>query len=522
MSTAPSPTTTSHRALIFDLLVIVAISGVAQTTHFSFQQGRAVISGDSVQYIASAQALLDGDQTPHFEMRKPGYILFLAGVALLSGNMGWAAITCNHVLLALIPVAAYGFGLHLRGRSLAWLAAALVIARLQGVHYADRMMSEALYTCVLSFGLLALVTGLSRYDVYRWMTIAGILLGLAWFTRSAATPLIGAALLTIVIVMRADMRRAIAAGVALVIPIAGFALLECSLNRAYGHQFRPSNGTAGATILLRARNFEGLDWPQTEEAKRVISLVPQRSADSVYVANLLDAWVARYHAIYLMDMDEWEYDSLMRRVGVEILVRNFGDYAASSARMTLHHLLRQPDGQSLSPIAPDRLAEPLIHPAAMDTEEAKTYWFAYWGLPHLPLEESIARVEGMKIAAARKAPFGASAIWKALRYWKTKAPAAHVVKGMDYVATLWPGFALLGSYWLGLNRKTCLFLALAYILDAVFIGFLTPTTARIQFTWLMTDTTLAGALVVGGLALLAQARRWLPTSHRDASQVPVT
>jgi len=331
----------------------------------------------------------------------------------------------------------------------------------------------------------------------RWLIGAGVCMGLAWFTRSAATPIVLACVLVIVVLQRNSLRRAATACTCLLLPIIALVIVECGLNFAYAGQFRPSNGTAGATILLRARNFEGFDWPDTPEAQRVIDLLPQRNPKDAYVANLLDSWVARYHAVHDRGVDEWQYDGLMRTAGLQMLRDNWTSYVGSSAHMAIQHLLRRTDGQALSPIANDRLAPPLIHPAAIDDPEATTYWFAYWGLPHLPLDDSIALVDGMKSAARQRAPFGDGAALKALRYWKTKPIVADTLNSLTWLSELWPGFALIGFVLLGLHKRTCVFLATAYVVDALFIGFLTPTTARIQFTWIVTDTVLVAGLVVG-------------------------
>ena len=498
-----SSSETSAKKIAFDLLLVVAVSFVAQATHFSYQQGRAVISGDSAQYVASAEAVLDADKTPHFEMRKPGYILFLAGVAYVFGNMGWAAVAGNHVLLGLLPVIAYGFGFYLRGRATGWVAAILVLARLQSEYRADRIMSEALYVVLLSAAIFLFVIALSSRRVSRWMIGAGLGMGLAWFTRSAATPILLACMVLIFVRHRSSLRKAVLVSCCFLIPVLAFVVMECSLNRVFAGQFRPSNGTAGATVLLRARNFQGFEWPHTPEAKRVIGFLRQRDPDDAYIANLLDAWVARYHAVHDLEMNEWEYDGLMRTVGLDMLRDNLGTYTKSSLHMALHHLLRKPDGQALSLVPQQRLADPLIHPSAIHDPEAIKYWYAYWGLPHLSTKDSVALVDRMKIAAARKAPFGDGDAWKALRYWKTKPLVAGALIGLTWISGLWPGFALVGFSFFGLRGRTCAFLALAYVVDALFIGFLTPTTARIQFGWIVMDAVMAGAFAVGVVGLLA-------------------
>lgn len=511
--------------VVIDVMVILFISFVAQATHYSYKQGRALICADSAQYVASAEALLASDKTPHFEMRKPGYVFFLAGVFLALGNMGWAAVIGHHVLLGLLPLAAYGWGLHLRSRLVGWLAAMLTVARLQEVVWGDRMLSEPLFAVLFSFGLLLFVVALSRDGAHRWMLSAGILLGLAWLTRGSASPTIAVAVVAILIITRRAWRRALASIALFATPILCCVILECALNLAYSGQFRPSNGTVGPLVLLRARHFEGLDLPETEDAARVFALLPRRDRDSAYIASHLDVWVARYHAIHDLGMAEWEFGRLMGRVGRDALAEHFGAYLTSSLRLALCHLLRNPDGQGLSRVSEDRRTGPLLHTGTpVDPPQADwdTTWFAYYGLPHLSPDESVALVDRMKTAAAQRAPAGGANVWKALRYWKAKPIAQRSLAGLVWLGSIWPGFALLGFPLLGLKRRTCLFLATAYLVDALFIGFLTTTSMRLQFIWIVTDTALAAGLVVGLLDIarirLSAIRRPLKSGRFAAAR----
>lgn len=492
---------TAGRALrsqvTIDVLLILLISFVAQATHFSYSQGRAVICADSAQYLASAEALTDPYKTPHFEMREPGYILFLAGTFLLFGNMGWAAVTANHVLLGLLPLAAYGLGRHLRSRRTGWIAAILTVARLQEVVWGDWLISESLLVFLFSFGTLFFVIGLSRNCMARWLLPAGCLLGLAWLTRGMVLSTIAIALLAIVLAMRHRWRRALASCAWFATPVACCVLLEFGLNLASTGMFRLSTGAVGALTLARARHFEGFALPDTPDAAKASSFLFERDRDEAYLSSHLDIWVARYRALRDLGMGEWEYDELMGRVGRDALADNFKPYLWSSLKLASYHLFRQPDGQDLSPVLEHRRADPLIHVAAPSGESWGARWFAYWGLPHQTLRDSVELVDRMKARAAQRAPFGRSRLWSALRYWKTKPIAEWSLEGLTWVGSLWPGFALLGLSLFQLNRRTCVFLGAVYVVNAMFIGLLTPTTGRLQFTWIAIDVALIAALVTG-------------------------
>jgi len=490
-------TTRAFRASWLDLILILLISVIAQITLFSGKQGRAILCGDSAQYVAEAEASLDPSQTAHFEMRKPGYVFYLAAVRCLAGNMGWAAVAGNHLFLSLLPVCAYLLGRLLHGRFLGWSAAIVTLARLDAVAWGNRMMTESMFTCLFSFALVTFLIALSHRRTIAWMLAAGSLFGLAWLTRGSAAPIIAVALLTLLWIHRSDWRRCALAVVCLATPVASAVVLECALNHVHSGRFRPSNGTAGATILLRARHFEGADWPDLSEVDRVLSFLPERSSEDAYRADYLDVWVARHRAITEHGMNEWDYDDLMGRVGKATLQSIWPQYLWSSLRMSMAHLFRDANGQRFSPV--EHMRKNFLQPAHVDADaDWNSSWFAFYATPHLSSEESMAIHQRMKVAASTRAPFGDEPVWKALRYWKTKPVVRHTLVAMQLLGSIWPVAALILGWWLGLKRYACAFLLTACVADALFIGFLTPTNDRLQFIWFVTDTTAS----VGGVAFL--------------------
>ena len=281
----------SGRTIALDCVLLLALGLAAQSAAFTSKMGRAIVCIDSYQYIATAEALLDPELTPHFEMRKPGYPLFLAGVKLLTGRLGWTAVVANHFLLAMLPLAAYGFGVHLRSRGLGWFAAILLLARLQTAFsmrtadFGNWMMSEALFTFLLSFALLLFFAGLRRDRFVRWMVPAGCLMGSAWLTRGTVTAIIPVAFLAILWIHRSGLRRMCAMSVAFMLPIAVFVVIECSLNLTCGGQFRPSHGTGGSCMwAYRMQAFQGAEVPNSDDGRFLLKLLPERPPSDAYVA----------------------------------------------------------------------------------------------------------------------------------------------------------------------------------------------------------------------------------------------
>jgi len=492
-----------------DLLLILAISTVLEAAHFSWKQGRHVISADSVQYIDGAEVLIHANKTPHFEFRKPGYSFILAATALCLGNIGWGAVVINHFFQALLPLAAYGMGRNLRSRLAGWLAALLIIARLQFEHRGERIMSEACYTTVLALAVLLVANSLSKPRAALSNLCGGALMGFAWLTRSIAVAVVAAALVCTLWTFRREPRRALGRCLVLVAPVLLAVLLECALNRRYAGQFRTGTGTFGPAMLLRARFFDGLPFPETPVADRCRALLPERAEQDAFLVNKMDGWVARYRAIHDQGMDEWQVDALMSRAAFEIIERNPEAYLRSWGSIFVRCLLRQRDGPSLARVPASRRTDILMHPGARDYEHSQEAWYAYWALPHRSEEDSSALAERMHTAAGQRAPFGGSGMWAVLRYVSMTPLVMDVLSVLAAVASLWPGLALIFHRLLGLNRRTCLFLTTAYVLDAAIVAavaFSDGDIARFQYVWLGTDTTLAAALLSSAAAALRQGR----------------
>ncbi len=486
-----------------DIAAILFLSLLAECAHFSWKQGRHVICADSVQYVDGAEALLGKHETAHFEFRKPGYSLILAGVYLLFGNMGWGAIALNHAFQALLPLAAYGLGRNLHSRLGGWLAAVLLIARLQAEYRSERIMSETVYATMLTFAVLVFAAGLRRlqqppFRCAAWFFIAGGLLGFAWLIRSVAVAVIAAAVLCLLWALRRAPIRAVNAIVCLSLPIVAFVLFECTLNGGYADRFWPGTGTLGPALLIRMRSFVGAPFPQTDTAQKCLSFLPDREPEDAYLANKLDGWVAWHRAIHQGGMDAWQIDALMKRAALEMIRVQPGTYLGSMAGVFARYALRQNGSSSLERVPSDRRQLLMLPTDSVTNQDGQEPWYAHWALPKRTREHSAAIVERMRTEAQTRAPFGEGAFWQTLRYWSMTPIVSDVFGLLRQLGSLWPGFALLGCGLLGLNRKTCSFLALAYFFDACIVAataFSDSDITRFQFIWVGIDTTLAAVLV---------------------------
>ncbi len=489
------------RHVWLDILLLLLVGLAAECAHFSWRDGRTILNADSAQYVDAAQALLSPDRDATFALRKPGYPFLLAGVALLTGDMTWSPLAFNHFLLGLLPLAAYGFGAVLLSRWAGWLAAILTIARLQTFVSGDRIMSEAPYMLLLSFGLLAAVMAISRTPraARAYMLSAGVLLACAWLVRGIAIVPIAAVLACCVWIYRSEPRRILRVSLCLIVPLAGVALFECSLNYANRGRFRTSTGSFGLMMMMRTRHMQGLPMPQGDSARRALALLPERARVDAYRASELDTWVARYRAIHDHGLDEWETDALMRETALQIVAEHPFQFLRCSAEIFGRHLLRRGDArlEHYVPLVPRLPCVP--HVAGADDPDFEWNWWAYWGLPHRSIEDSQRLAQDMRAAAVVRAPFAHTEPMPTLRYVSMTPAVSNTARMLRDITPIWPGLALIVLVILGANRAGCAMMALTYVLDAGLISLCCPSeiaAARYESIWLVTDTALGCVLLV--------------------------
>lgn len=491
----------ARRNMRLDIVLVLLLGVMAECAHFGWRDGRPILNADSAQYVDAAQALLAPDRAANFSLRKPGYPFLLAGVATLTGEMSWSPLVLNHLLLGLLPLAAYGFGAVLLSRWAGWLAAILAIARLQAFVPADRIMSETPYMFLLSFGLLATLIAIRRTPraARPYMLSAGVLLAGAWLVRGVAIVPILAVIACCAWVYRSEPRRIVRFSLCLIVPLAGVALFECSLNYVNQGRFRTSTGSFGLMMMMRTRHMQALPLPRGASGERVLALLPERAPNDAYRASELDTWVARYRAIHDQGLDEWETDALMQETALQIVAEHPIEFLRCSAGIFGRHLLRREDTRLDGRV---RLAHRLpcvVHEAGADDPEFEWNWWFYWGLPDRSIEDSLRLAQDMRAAAEVRAPFAHTEPLPTLRYLSMTPAVTTTAQILGDMASIWPGLGLIALLILGINRSACALIALAYVLDAGLISLCCPSTvaaARYQSIWLVTDTALTGALLV--------------------------
>ena len=522
-------TPSRHRArrhMRIDIVLVLLLGLTAECAHFSWRDGRPILNADSAQYVDAAQALLSPERDANFSLRKPGYPFLIAGVALLTGDMTWSPLALNHVLLGLLPLAGYGFGVVLLSRWAGWLAAILTIARLQSFVSADRIMSEAPYMFLLSFGLLAAVIAITQVPraTRAYMVSAGVLLATAWLVRGVAIVPIAAIIGCCAWVYRREPRHVLRLSLCLLVPLAGVVLFECGLNYANQGQFRTSTGSFGLMMMMRTRHMQGLPMPEGDCAKPALALLPERSSEDAYRASELDTWVARYRAVHDHGLDEWETNALMQETAMKIVAEHPLRFLRCSADIFGRHLMRRGEPEPGRWVALDHRLPCVLHPVGANDPDFEWNWWGYWGLPHRTIEDSQKLALTMRAAAEERAPFAHTEPLPTLRYASMTPAVSNAVRIIGKIASIWPGIALIALLSLGANRPGCALITLAYVLDAGLISLCCPSelaAARYQSIWLVTDTALTGTMLILPLHLLwSRVRRGVGSGNSRKLTAP--
>jgi len=160
----------------------LAVAAAALLTNFAyFALTRPdYLFPDSLTYLAPARNLLKGlgfvsEPGVAETLRTPGYPLLLAAF----GTRIVPVIVAQHLLSAAIAVAVYVIASRRLGRFVGLCAALLLAADTPTIHYANRILSETLFTGVL-LGVFALVVARCR------LPVAGILTGALVLIRPVA------------------------------------------------------------------------------------------------------------------------------------------------------------------------------------------------------------------------------------------------------------------------------------------------------------------------------------------------
>ena len=212
-----------------------------------------LVSKDSQSYFLPAWLLVHAGEFPLGLRRTPGYPFFLSGALVWLGDDLRGIVLLQHLLGVGTAGLAFLLGRLTFGRAAGMLAGLLVALSAPLLVYEHYVLTESLFTFVLTAALVALVAAWRWPSSRRWL-LAGGLVGLASLVRPVGQAMLPLALLAVVGAHPGSPRRWIVGG-ALV--LAGFALpiVPWTIRNQLAHDLATPS-TFGRTLIARTAYYD--------------------------------------------------------------------------------------------------------------------------------------------------------------------------------------------------------------------------------------------------------------------------
>jgi hypothetical protein len=278
-----------------DAVAIIAVTIVAVVIRLALAYRAPIfIRRDSIVYFQSAYELVRGIGLDLPLRRTPGYPLFMAGAIWWMGEDFQGIALAQHGLGVLSAILTYVIGRALFGRWAGALSGIMVALSGPLLIYEHYLMSETLFTFLLTAAVCILVLGLHT-QTGRASLIAGALLGLAFLARPIGLAVLPAIWLGLLVVAIPRRKKLVAIGLMGV----GFVALagpSFAWNRLRGGEPAP---VMGQTLYDRvARHDEGFVLPapssfaptddsRQANARRVVLQMAARDAAPSAVSHRL-------------------------------------------------------------------------------------------------------------------------------------------------------------------------------------------------------------------------------------------
>ena len=330
--------TGGRAGLLLDALVVLLVVLVATFVRARFLSAGppTFVTPDSDDYLWPGYALASGLGFEPELRRTPLYPIFIGAVLAAGGNLATLAVVQHGLGVA---TAALTFGLGrvafgpLAGRPAGLLAGLMIALSGPLLIYEHYLMSEALFTLVLTLGLLILALAL-RQPTTRWLIAAGGALALAALTRpigQAVVPVaLGLPFLLALPAWRTGLRRAALVAAGLVLVLAPWTIRNLILHGTTG-----ADGALGQALIGRTvRHDKGFRYddpasPDPDPTRAAARRIIQQEADGgepsggTITARVRDE----------LGLTQAQTSALLRELALAQIAERPGHYLASTGEM---------------------------------------------------------------------------------------------------------------------------------------------------------------------------------------------
>jgi hypothetical protein len=278
----------ARAAWVADLVLVAVVMGVAAVVRVVFLStgAPAFVTPDSDDYLWPGYALAHGLGFEPELRRTPLYPILIAGVLAAGGTLS-TIVAVQHALGVLTAGLTYLLGRAtfgpLAGHAAGLLAGLAVAMSGPLLIYEHYLMSEALFTLVLTLALVALVVAL-RLSTTRALLVAGGAVALAALTRPVGQVLLPLAVGLVVLLSlpawRLSLRRAavLACGVAIV--LAPWTIRNLVIHGSTGAEGALGQALIGRTVRHdKGYRYDDPSHPDPNPTRAAARRIIQQEAD---------------------------------------------------------------------------------------------------------------------------------------------------------------------------------------------------------------------------------------------------
>jgi 4-amino-4-deoxy-L-arabinose transferase-like glycosyltransferase len=317
-----------------DCIALLTVASVALLVRLAFNH-RAMALGtkDSYEYFAPAYSLLNGAGFDLALRRPPIYPLFAATVMQLFGQNLAAIVFVQHLLGVVTVALTYWLGRLAFGRAAGLTAALLAAVSSVMLIHEHYILSESLFTLLLTAACLSLVIAMRR-DTSGWYLAAGLALGLAVLARPVAQVVLLVVPLGL-LAHRGSLARALRPTLLVLLGAALLVVPWTIRNKlVYGELSASGSGRfLSARVVKHDRGYTFFEpatadqyGPRGARAREIF----QEEADARPEEGPI---YSRYRQE--LGLSEAESDALLREIALEGLARRPAHYLQTTSRMFL-------------------------------------------------------------------------------------------------------------------------------------------------------------------------------------------
>ena len=309
---------------------------------FSFR-APPFVTNDSLSYLLPGFDLVHGAGFQPILKRPPLYPLFVGGVLGLFGDDLRLLMLVQHLLGVLTVLFTYGIGRMLFGPAGGLVAALLTAISGPIVVTEHYLMSEALFTFLLSAALLsylAAVRARRQGATIGLLALAGAMLGLAALTRPIAQLIL--LILAIGLLFLLPRWRPTVCGVVALVALFGIVVLPwMARNQAVHGTFAIAGGSGEGLAVRTIRYEQRFDFraPPGGDPDQTLARARRIYRDEAEDGS---AFELRQRLITELDVSEVEAERLMRTIALQAILRQPAYYLQGTAEMLVTTFVGRP------------------------------------------------------------------------------------------------------------------------------------------------------------------------------------